>query len=94
VALPHARIAGIDEPLMLFMRPRYAIDFDAPDGRLVTRIWVILVPADGSAEAHLNLLASVAEACSDVGLRAQLDAATTADEAAQALREWTQSQAA
>ena len=94
VALPHARIAGIAEPLMLFMRPRYAIDFDAPDGRLVTRIWVILVPADGSAEDHLNLLAAVAEACADEGLRAQLDAAPTADDAAQALRDWTQQQAA
>lgn len=94
VALPHARIAGIAEPLMLFMRPRYAIDFDAPDGRLVTRIWVILVPADGSAEDHLNLLASVAEACSDDDLRAQLDAAPTADEAARALRDWTHRHAA
>lgn len=94
VALPHARITGIAEPLMLFMRPRYAIDFDAPDGRLVTRIWVILVPADGSAEDHLNLLASIAEACSDDGLRAQLDAAPTADEASRALRDWTQRQAA
>ena len=94
VALPHARIAGIAEPQMLFMRPRYASDFDAPDGRLVTRIWVILVPADGSAEDHLKLLASVAEACSDDDLRAQLDAAPTADDAAQALRDWTQRQAA
>jgi PTS system nitrogen regulatory IIA component len=90
VALPHARIPGIAEPLMLFMRPKYAVDFDAPDGRLVTRIWVILVPADGSADDHLKLLAAVAEACSDEGLRAQLDAATTAEEAARALREWTQ----
>jgi len=94
VALPHARIPGIAAPLMLFMRPKYAIDFDAPDGRLVTRIWVILVPADGSADDHLNLLASVAEACSDEGLRARLDAAPTADDAARALREWTQRHAA
>ena len=47
VALPHARISGIAKPLMLFMRPKYAIEFGAPDSRLVTRIWVILVPADG-----------------------------------------------
>ena len=93
-ALPHARIPGIVAPLMLFMRPKYAIDFDAPDGRLVTRIWVILVPADGSADDHLNLLASVAEWCSDEGLRANLDSAATADEAARALRDWTQRQPA
>jgi len=90
VALPHARISGIAEPLMLYMRPKYAMDFNAPDGRLVTRIWVILVPADGSPEDHLNLLAAVAEACSDDGLRAQLDVARTAEEAAKALHNWTQ----
>ena len=94
VALPHARISGIAEPLMLYMRPKYAMDFNAPDGRLVTRIWVILVPADGSADDHLNLLASVAEWCSDEGLRANLDSAATADEAARALRDWTQRQPA
>jgi len=94
VALPHARIAGITEPLMLYLRPRYAVDFNAPDGRLVTRIWVILVPADGSADDHLKLLAAVAEACSDEGLRAHLDSASTADDAALALRDWTRLHAA
>ena len=89
VALPHARISGIAKPLMLFMRPKYAMEFDAPDGRLVTRIWVILVPADGSADDHLKLLASVAEACSDEGLRAHLDSAATADDVVRALRDWT-----
>ena len=89
VALPHARVSGIAEPLMLFMRPKYAIDFDAPDGRLVTRIWVILVPADGSADDHLKLLASIAEACSDEGLRTHLDSASTADDVVRALRDWT-----
>ena len=89
VALPHARISGIAEPLMLFTRPKYAIDFDAPDGRLVTRIWVILVPVEGSADDHLKLLASIVEACSDEGLRAHLDSAATADDVGRALRAWT-----
>jgi len=52
------------------------MDFKAPDGRLVTRIWVILVPAEGSADDHLQLLATVAEACSDESLRAHLDGGT------------------
>ena len=89
VALPHARISGIAKPLMLFMRPKYAIEFGAPDGRLVTKIWVILVPSDGAAQDHLDLLAAVARACSDVRLRAELDSAATADDAARAFRDWT-----
>ncbi len=94
VALPHARISGIAKPLMLFMRPKYAIEFGAPDGRLVTRIWVILVPADGPAQDHLDLLAAVARACSDVRLREQLDSAATADDAARVFGDWTSRQLA
>ena len=94
VALPHARISGIAKPLMLFLRPKYAIEFGAPDGRLVTMMWVILVPVDGSAEDHLDLLAAVARACSDVRLREHLDSAATADDAARVFSDWTSRQLA
>lgn len=60
VALPHARIGGIDRPLLLFMRAEMAIDFAAPDGKPVGLILVILVPADGDPEEHLQLLATAA----------------------------------
>ena len=92
VALPHARISGIAKPLMLFMRPKYAIEFGAPDSRLVTKVWVILVPADGPAQDHLDLLAAIARACSDVHLREELDSAATADDAARVFSDWTQRQ--
>jgi nitrogen PTS system EIIA component len=94
VALPQARISGIAKPLMLYMRPKYAMGFDAPDDRLFTRIWVMLAPADGSAEDHLNLIASIAEACLDEGLRTRLDSAATADDVVRALRDWTKRQVA
>ncbi len=79
---------------MLFMRTKYAIEFGAPDGRLVNKIWVVLVPVDGSAQDHLDLLAAVARASSDVRLRAHLDAAATADDAAQVFNDWTIRQSA
>jgi len=88
VAIPHARITGIVRPLTLFIRPRLAIAFDAPDGKLVSSILVILVPADGSADDHLQLLASLARAFSDRGFRARLAAASTTSEVTAAFAGW------
>jgi len=72
VAIPHARIDGIIRPLVFFMRLKWAIDFDAPDGKPVEMILVVLVPSAGSPEDHLLLLKSVAEKFEDRFLRAQL----------------------
>jgi nitrogen PTS system EIIA component len=88
VAIPHARISGIARPLMLFMRSRLAMEFDAPDGRLVSNFLFIMVPADGDAEAHLQLLASVAEMFSDRAFRARLGAASTSEEVATVFAQW------
>jgi nitrogen PTS system EIIA component len=88
VALPHARIADIAEPLLLFMRLRYAVDFGAPDDTLVTQLWVILVPPDGSADDHLKLLASLAEISADDELRARLEVAVNKDDVARAVADW------
>ncbi len=88
VAIPHARIPGIARPLTLFMRSRLAMEFDAPDGRLVSNFLFIMVPEGGDAEAHLQLLASVAEMFSDRAFRARLDAASTTAEVAATFAEW------
>ena len=88
VAIPHARISGIAQPLTLFMRSRLAMEFDAPDGRLVSNFLFILVPANGDTESHLQLLASVAEAFSDRAFRERLGAAPTTAEVAATFAEW------
>jgi PTS system nitrogen regulatory IIA component len=88
VAIPHARIAGIARPLTLFMRTKFAIEFDAPDGKLVTNILVIMVPADGVADDHLQLLALVAQTFSDQAFRSLLSAASTTEEVAAAFAQW------
>src|SRR5450631_504492 len=59
-AIPHARINGIARPLTLFMRTRLPVAFDAPDGKPVSDLLAIMVPADGAKEDHLQLLALVA----------------------------------
>lgn len=78
VAIPHARVCGIERPATFFMRTRCPIDFNAPDGKPVSGFLVIMVPADGATDDHLQLLALAASALSDREFRMSLAAATTA----------------
>jgi PTS system nitrogen regulatory IIA component len=88
VALPHARIGGIDRPLLLFMRPQVAIDFAAPDGKPVRLIPVILVPSEGDPEEHLQLLATAAQLFCERGFRVGLTQAPDAAAARAVFVEW------
>ena len=48
LAIPHARITGIAEPVTMYMRTRALLNFAAPDGKRVSELYVILVPAEGA----------------------------------------------
>ena len=78
LAIPHASIRGIAEPLTVFARLKPAIAFGAPDGRPVSLLLVILVPADGPRDDHLALLAAVARLLSDRSFVSVLETAVTA----------------
>lgn len=86
-AIPHARIGGISRPLTLFMRVQPAVAFDAPDGKPVSDLLVIMVPSDGANDDHLELLALVARLFSDAGFRSRLDAAPDPATAADVFRD-------
>lgn len=88
VAIPHARIAGLARPLTLFIRTRDPIAFNAPDGKPVSNILVIMVPADGATDDHLQLLALVAATFSDRAFRASLSAAATAAQVDAVFADW------
>lgn len=85
VAIPHARIEGIDRPITVFLRPRFAVHFDAPDGKPARCFLVILVPANGDTDEHLGLLALVAEMFADGGVRRRLINARVAAEVAKVI---------
>ncbi len=87
-AIPHARIAGISEPLTAYVRLKTPLDFAAPDRKRVSELYVILVPAEGAAEAHLQLLALVAEAFSDRAFRARLATASDSDDVRSTFQQW------
>ena len=79
VAVPHARPAGIDRLYGLFARLEKPIPYDAPDDEPVDLIFLLLAPASEGGD-HLKALARVARALRDSTIRAQLRAATTAQE--------------
>lgn len=59
VAIPHARIPQIQEPLAAFMQLNQGVAFDALDNQPVDLVLALLVPADAS-QTHLELLAEIA----------------------------------
>ena len=77
IAIPHGRIKGLSRALGAFVRPRQPIPFDAPDGKPVGQIFVLLVP-EHATEEHLQLLSELAEMFSERGFRDQLAAASDA----------------
>lgn len=87
-AIPHARIAGIAEPITVYVRTKSGLDFAAPDGKRVSELFVILVPADGDNEMHLHLLALVVEAFSNTDFRARVAAAADPQDVRSAFSQW------
>jgi len=90
VAIPHARIGGIERPLTLFVRPKWAIDFAAPDGKPVSSILVIMVPSDRDPDDHLELLALVAQAFSDPSFRSRVSGPSTVADVGGAFADYAQ----
>jgi len=76
----------IARQITLFLRMKIAIAFDASDGKPVSNLLVIMVPADDANDDHLQLLALVAKLFSNRGFCAELHRALDATAAADAFR--------
>lgn len=77
IAIPHGRIKGLKEAAGAFLRLETPVQFDAPDGRPVSMLFVLLVPEQAN-ETHLQLLSELAQMFSDRNFREQLMAAPDA----------------
>ncbi|MBD3679466.1 MAG: PTS sugar transporter subunit IIA [Rhodobacteraceae bacterium] len=79
VALPHARISGIDEVVGAFLRVEKPLEFDAVDRQPVDLVFALFAPVDSGVD-HLKALALVSRTMRDgsicAKLRANDDAAT------------------
>lgn len=78
IAIPHGRIKGLKDAVGGFMRLAAPVQFDSPDGKPVTLLFVLLVP-EQATEHHLQLLSELAQMFSDKCFREELtNAADTA----------------
>lgn len=59
IAIPHARIHGLEQAICMFIRLEKPISFQAPDNKSVDLIFALLVPED-STDIHLQLLSELA----------------------------------
>lgn len=59
LAVPHARLRGLERPVVAVGLSAAGIDFDAPDGRPARLIFLLLTPVHDDG-AHLELLADIA----------------------------------
>lgn len=74
VAIPHGRIKGLKEALGAFVRLAQPVPFDAPDGKPVSLVFVLLVP-EQATEKHLQILSELAQMFSDRALRDSMSSA-------------------
>lgn len=58
VAIPHARLEGLDAPQAIILRLVTPIDMDAPDDALVDVFFVLLVPQEADSD-HLRVLSRI-----------------------------------
>ena len=87
VAIPHGRIKGLKEAVGAMVRTAQPIPFDAPDGRNVNLIFVLLVP-ERATDLHLQILSELAQMFSDPAFREKLAGATDAVALHQLIQNW------
>ena len=78
VAVPHARLAGLDRVKAVFVRLDTPVAYDSVDDRPVDLIFALFAPPRDGAE-HLRALAAISRALRSPEMREQLRQARTPD---------------
>ncbi|MFN3936796.1 MAG: PTS sugar transporter subunit IIA [Gemmobacter sp.] len=73
IALPHARLEGMERIVGLFVRLERPMDFDSVDRQPVDLIFTLFAPKDSGVE-HLKALALVSRTMRDPGICTKLRA--------------------
>jgi PTS system nitrogen regulatory IIA component len=87
VAIPHGRIKGLKDAIGAFIRLEQPVPFDAPDGKPVNLVFVLLVP-EQATEKHLQILSELAQMFSDKALRESMAGAPDAGALHQIVAAW------
>jgi PTS system nitrogen regulatory IIA component len=88
IAIPHGRLKGLAEARGAFVRLATPIAFDAPDGRPVAQVFVLLVP-EHATDRHLQILSELAQMFSERAFRERLASAGDAAQVHAMIRDWT-----
>lgn len=88
IAIPHGRIKGLKDVRAAFLRLATPVQFDAPDGKPVGYVFILLVP-EAATEHHLQLLSELAQMFSDKGFRERLAAAPDAAASHELFANWS-----
>lgn len=87
VALPHGRLSSVQDAMGVLLTLAQAIDFDAIDREPVDLVFALMVP-QGATEAHLQLLAQMAEMLRDSAMREKLRTAGSPEELQALIQQW------
>ncbi len=74
IAIPHARLPGLDKIATVFAQLEDPIDFDCADGEPVDLVFVLLAPEQAGAD-HLKALARISRVLRDAQTLEKLRAA-------------------
>lgn len=86
IAIPHGKLAGIEQILVGFGRSRTGVDFNSLDGRPVHLFFLIVAP-EASSSQHLKVLAKISRMLKDHAFRKRLIEAETVDDLYTAIEE-------
>jgi PTS system nitrogen regulatory IIA component len=78
VAVPHARLNGLERMRGVFVRMEHPVEFGSVDDQPVDLIFALFAPADAGAQ-HLRALARISRLLRQPTLRERLRQARTAD---------------
>jgi mannitol/fructose-specific phosphotransferase system IIA component (Ntr-type) len=76
IAIPHARLPALRRPVLTFGRSVGGIEWDAPDGRPVHLVFLLLTP-EREDDLQLQILAALAQAMTPPEARERLQRAET-----------------
>ncbi|KMW58785.1 PTS system nitrogen-specific IIA component, PtsN [Candidatus Rhodobacter oscarellae] len=93
IALPHARLQGLESVIGVFLRLEKPIDFDSVDRQPVDLVFALFAPPDTGVE-HLKALALVSRTLRDANVCAKLRSSADAATLHAVLTEATTSEAA
>ncbi|MGO9136728.1 MAG: PTS sugar transporter subunit IIA [Syntrophales bacterium] len=79
IAIPHGKLADLDELIVSFGRSRQGVEFESMDGKPANLFFLLLAP-ENTTGLHLKVLAKISKMLKDSTFRKKLIEAKSKDE--------------